>query len=96
MQVRGWRVVNERLAVGAASLAGGLSGLTAVARAMLPRPSGRHRAPQRAPQRAPFALAPQEFRLCLKCGVETAATVFPNGAFSCTEGHLYVPGGGGR
>jgi hypothetical protein len=92
VQVRGWRVVNERLAVGAASLAGGLSGLTAVARAMLPRPSGRHRAPQR----APFALAPQEFRLCLKCGVETAATVFPNGAFSCTEGHLYVPGGGGR
>lgn len=51
--------------------------------------AGQHRAPRR----APLALAAQEFRLCLRCGVETAAVVHPGGAFTCTEGHLTVPGG---
>lgn len=56
-----------------------------------PGPSGRHRRPAR----PPFALVVQEFRVCLVCGVETAAVVHAGGAFTCAEGHLTVPGGEG-
>lgn len=50
---------------------------------------GRHRRPAR----PPFALAVQEFRHCTACGVDTAAVVHSGGAYTCTEGHLTVPGG---
>ncbi len=65
-------------------------GAVALGRAW-PRPTGRHRAPRR----PDLALAPQAFRHCHACGVETAAVIHPGGAFHCAEGHLTVPGGVG-
>lgn len=50
---------------------------------------------RRAPQQTllPGQISPPQFRDCLVCGVASASTVYPNGAFHCAEGHLTVPRG---
>ena len=52
------------------------------------RKRGQHRA-----RRAFGAVAPQGFRYCAVCGVDTVAVLRADGSHTCAEGHCTRPGG---